>query len=233
VEEGEGKTFDGSGLADAASPYWEEVRRLMVERQIEARGVSDPRVLEAMRLVPRHVFVPLDLRGAAYDDRPLDIGHGQTISQPYIVAYMTEQLYLRPGDRVLDVGTGSGYQAAILGLLARQVLSIERWEPLARAAEQRLRALGSSNIDVIVGDGTLGYLAGAPYDAILVAAAAPRVPKGLVEQLSVGGRLLCPVGPHESQSLVRVTRTETGYRTEEGIHCMFVPLIGEQGWPQS
>jgi protein-L-isoaspartate(D-aspartate) O-methyltransferase len=232
VEPEEHTPAEAQGLADAGSLYWTEVRRLTVDRHMAKRGIRDPRVLEAMRTVPRHVFVPLPMRASAYEDRPLDIGQGQTISQPYMVAHMTEQLRLRPEDRVLEIGTGSGYQAAVLAVLAREVFSVERYEELARGARMRLDAQGLRNVTVLIGDGTRGCPEHAPYDAIVVTAAAPRLPEALLEQLAVGGRLVCPVGGREYQSLMRVTRREDGFVAEEGIHCMFVPLIGEQGWPE-
>jgi protein-L-isoaspartate(D-aspartate) O-methyltransferase len=232
VAENEEKPGDSPFLADADSPYWAKVRAIMVETQMRARGIESSRVLEAMRHVPRHVFVPPNLRASAYDDRPLDIGHGQTISQPYMVAHMTEELRLSPTDKVLEIGAGSGYQAAVLSMLARQVVTVERFEPLAKAAAARLRSLGVTNVSVEVGDGTLGWPSRAPYDAILVAAAAPHLPAALMEQLAIGGRLVCPVGGREGQILTRITRREESYHAEEGIMCMFVPLIGEQGWPQ-
>lgn len=232
MAENEEKPNDSPFLADADSQYWTKVRNIMVENQMRARGIEAPRVLDAMRRVPRHVFVPPNLRSSAYDDRPLDIGHGQTISQPYIVAHMTELLRLLPTDKVLEVGTGSGYQAAVLALLAREVITVERFEPLAKAAALRLRSLGARNVRVEVGDGTLGWRAHAPYDAILVAAAAPHLPEALMDQLAVGGRLVCPVGGAQGQIMMRITRREEGFHAEEGIMCMFVPLIGEQGWPQ-
>jgi protein-L-isoaspartate(D-aspartate) O-methyltransferase len=212
------------------NPFYREARRLMVERQLIERGIRDPRVLQAMAEVPRHAFVLPTYQPASYEDRPLEIGWGQTISQPYMVAHMAEQLRLRPEDRVLEIGTGSGYAAAVLSRLARHVYTIERNENLAHTAAFRMQSLGYSNVTVILGDGTLGYSKGAPYDAIVVSAAAPRAPEPLKDQLSVGGRLLCPVGDQESQTLVRITRTADGFTVEEGIRCMFVPLVGREGW---
>jgi len=188
-------------------------------------------VLEAFMAVPRHHFVPDRFRVHAYEDRPLDIGSGQTISQPYMVAAMTELLALRPTDHVLEIGTGSGYQTAILATLAGHVTSIERFAGLADRAQRLLRALEYDNVTVQVGDGTLGHPDGAPYDAILVTAAAPRVPAALLDQLAMNGRLVCPVGEREVQRLVRVVRTPEGYREEAGIECVFVPLVGSDGWP--
>ena len=206
-------------------------RYAMVDRQLAARSITDVRVLNAMRNVPRHLFVPEHLRDYAYEDRPLEIGLGQTISQPYMVAFMTQLLNLRPTDRVLEVGTGSGYQAAILGCLAQRVESLERIEPIGRAAAALLRELGYGNIDVHIADGTLGWLENAPYDAIIVTAAGPSVPDTLKAQLAEGGRLVCPIGPRDMQRLVRLTRHESSFREEESIACVFVPLIGDEGWP--
>jgi protein-L-isoaspartate(D-aspartate) O-methyltransferase len=202
----------------------------MVESQLVSRKISDPRVIEAMRIIPRHRFVPAGLQHSAYEDRPLDIGHGQTISQPYMVAFMTQLLGLKPTDRVLEIGTGSGYQAAILAALSRHVVSIERIEAIGLTAAERLKLLGCENVEVHIGDGTLGWPETAPYDAIVVTAGGPSVSPVLVEQLAIGGRLVCPIGPREMQRLVRVRRTESGLHQEESIACVFVPLIGDQGW---
>jgi protein-L-isoaspartate(D-aspartate) O-methyltransferase len=212
----------------------ERRRAHMVDAHLARRGIADPRVLEAFRDVPREAFLPAELAESAYDDTPLPIGHEQTISQPYIVAFMAEALGLRGGERVLEVGTGSGYAAAILGRLAGEVFTIERLESLAPTAGERLARLGFANVHVTQGDGTLGWPDHAPYDAIVVAAGGPKVPAALVAQLAVGGRLVVPVGPdEESQQLVRVTRvSETEIRKEELAPVRFVPLIGEQGWAQ-
>jgi protein-L-isoaspartate(D-aspartate) O-methyltransferase len=211
-----------------------ESRRLdMVERQIRARGVSDPLVLAAMRRVPRHLFVPEDSAGAAYDDRPLPIGQGQTISQPYMVASMTASLKLEGREKVLEVGTGSGYQSAILAEIADHVVSVERKEELQKRAAVLLRELGYVNIEAILGDGSKGYAPRAPYDAIIVTAGSPGIPKALIEQLAEGGRLVIPVGNSFHQTLTRITRTADGVGTEHLEGCVFVPLIGEQGWDES
>lgn len=202
----------------------------MLDTHIRPRGVSDPRVLDAMMAVPRHLFVPAHLRDRAYDDRPLEIGHGQTISQPYIVALMTEMLELKPGDRVLEVGAGSGYQAAVLATLAAEIVSVERIPALAEEARARLQSLGFTRVQVVQGDGSLGYPEGAPYDAIVVTAGGPGMPEPLKEQLAEGGRLVCPVGPRDLQRLLKIVRTPDGFREEAGINCMFVPLIGREGW---
>jgi len=209
-----------------------KARARMVDNQIATRGVIDPNVLAAMRHVPRHAFIPTRLRTQAYEDHPVQIGHGQTISQPYMVAIMTQSLDLTPEDRVLEIGTGSGYQTAILAELAKEVISIERNESLAETARDRLEGLGCDNVTVLAGDGTLGYPEGAPYDAILVTAAGPDVPSSLKAQLAVGGRLVCPAGPRDCQQLITITRTDTGLKEDRGISCVFVPLIGDEGWPE-
>jgi len=205
-------------------------RERMVRDQIEARGVSDERMLAVMRAVPRHLFVPTYQRDAAYRDTPLAIGQGQTISQPYIVALMTELLELAGDERVLEIGTGSGYQAAILGRLAAEVITVERFPSLAQEARDRLAALGYSNVRVEVGDGSRGWPEGAPYDAIVVTAASPGVPDPLPDQLADGGRLVVPVGPRWTQHLVRVRREGGAFKRETLIGVAFVPLIGEHGW---
>ena len=205
-------------------------REEMVEFQIRARGVGDQRVLAAMRKIPRHLFVPKGYERAAYEDRPLPIGEGQTISQPYIVAVMTEQLELKPQDRVLEIGTGSGYQAALLAELAATVISIERLEDLADQAQQNFDRAGVTGVRVVVGDGTQGYPPEAPYNAIVVTAASPTIPRPLMDQLAEGGRLIAPVGPRECQDLIKLVKHEG--RVEKiplGGVC-FVPLIGQFGW---
>ncbi len=204
----------------------------MVEVQLRGRGILDERVLEAMGRVPRHHFVPLASRAKAYEDKPLPIDCGQTISQPYMVAIMTELLQLRPTDRVLELGTGSGYQAAILAALASKVLTIERHEPLAKSARASLGALGLDNVQVVCGDGTLGSPLDAPYDGIMVTAGAPDIPAALVAQLAPRGRLVCPVGSREAQTLIQITRRGEGTVEKKGTACMFVPLIGERGWAE-
>jgi protein-L-isoaspartate(D-aspartate) O-methyltransferase len=204
----------------------------MVRAQIEARGVAAPRVLAAMSKVPRERFVPDDLHAFAYEDRPLPIGDGQTISQPYIVAVMLEALKLAPQDRVLEIGTGSGYVAALLSEIAAEVFTIERIEPLARNAAEKLAQLGYANVHVLHADGTRGWSEGAPYDAILVSAGAPEVPRSLKRQLAIGGRLVIPVGDHtEAQELIRIVRVAADeYRAEGLTWVRFVPLLGEEGW---
>ncbi|MBC7251790.1 MAG: protein-L-isoaspartate(D-aspartate) O-methyltransferase [Anaerolineae bacterium] len=209
---------------------YDRARERMVQSQIEARGIKDPRVLEAMRQVPRHLFVPVDMRGSAYRDSPLPIGEGQTISQPYIVALMTEMLELSGEERVLEIGTGSGYQAAILSLLAREVYTVERLPSLAQRAEEVLRQLGYTNVHIRVGDGTLGWPEHAPYEAIIVTAASPEVPAPLLDQLADGGRLVAPVGPRWNQTLVRVRREGDRFHRERLTAVAFVPLVGKHGW---
>lgn len=208
------------------------LRELMIREQLEYRGLHNQAVLAAMRSVPREEFVPRHLIEVAYSDGPLPIGEGQTISQPYMVAYMTEALELAETDKVLEIGTGSGYAAAVLSRIVTRVQSVERIEGLAVSARQRLERLGFTNIDVHVGDGSLGWPPSAPYDAIVVTAGAPEVPAPLLSQLSIGGRLVIPVGRNQTfQSLLRVRRYgEKEYRQENLMGVMFVPLIGAAGW---
>jgi protein-L-isoaspartate(D-aspartate) O-methyltransferase len=202
----------------------------MVARLKEHYGIRDSAVLEAMRAVPRHAFVPEALRGRAYGDHALPISANQTISQPYIVARMTELLRIDKDSRVLEVGAGSGYQTAVLARVAGQVYALERIGDLAREAQARIRALGIY-ATVKCFDGTLGWAANAPYDAILVAAGGPNVPEPLVAQLKIGGRLVVPIGAtRDSQTLVRVIKTEKGIQREDHGSCAFVPLIGQHGW---
>jgi len=200
-------------------------RARMVELQLARRGVSDPRVLEAMRRVPRHRFVDPEQGGRAYGDHPLAIGLGQTISQPFVVGFMSQALGLEGDERVLEIGTGSGYQAAILGELAREVWTIEILEPLATRARATLEELGYTNVHVRCGDGYLGWPEAAPFDAILLAAAPDHVPQPLVDQLAVGGRMILPLGD-ETQELVLLRKTEEGLRTEEVLPVRFVPMTG-------
>lgn len=202
----------------------------MVDTQIAARGVRNPRVLAAMRTVPRHLFVPAGYEGAAYRDSPLPIGHGQTISQPFIVALMTELLDLSPGDRALEIGAGSGYQAAVLATLGADVITIERIPEVARIAEENLRKAGVSGVRVIVGDGSEGYAPGAPYQGVLVTAATPRVPEPLVSQMAEGGRLVAPVGGRDIQELVRLVKKDGRVETSRFGGVVFVPLLGRHGW---
>jgi protein-L-isoaspartate(D-aspartate) O-methyltransferase len=211
---------------------FEAQRRDMVARQIRGRGVQSMRVLDAMQRVPRHLFAVHEHVAAAYTDQPLPIGHGQTISQPFIVASMSEALSLQGEERVLEVGAGSGYQAAVLALLARDVIGIELQPALAFAACERLARLGFANVRIEEGDGSAGWISNAPYDAILVAAAAPAIPPPLVDQLAEGGCLVIPVGTAEHQELVRVTKI-AGRTIEKSLYsCRFVPLLGRHGWQQ-
>jgi protein-L-isoaspartate(D-aspartate) O-methyltransferase len=207
-------------------------RQRMVEEQIAARGLREARLLEAMRSVPRHCFVPPDYRHLAYADGPLPIGSGQTISQPYIVALMTNLLSLSGEEKVLEIGTGSGYQAAILARLARQVYSIERHAALARRAAGILENLNFSNVSIHVGDGSLGLPAFAPYQAIVVTAAAPRLPQPLRDQLDDGGRIVIPVGGQLGQYLECWKRQGSEFSREVLVPVAFVPLRGEQGWEE-
>jgi len=204
--------------------------RVLLVDELRGQGIRDERVLAALGRVPRHRFVPPHLVPHAYEDRPLPIGSGQTISQPYIVALSTEALALGPGDRVLEIGTGSGYQTAILAELAGEVHTVERLPELSAGARERLAALGYRNVHFRVGDGTLGWPEAAPFDAILVTAGAPRVPRKLLEQLGPGGRMVIPVGGRWSQELTLVRREEEGFVHERLCPCTFVPLIGEEGW---
>jgi protein-L-isoaspartate(D-aspartate) O-methyltransferase len=207
-------------------------RRRMVDSQLRARDITDRRVLAAMGQVPRHRFVrPVD-RPLAYTDAPLPIGHRQTISQPYIVALMTQLVEPRPEDTLLEIGTGSGYQAAILATLARRVISVERIPELAAQARQVLSELGIMNVEIIEGDGTRGYAAEAPYAGIVVTAGAPRLPEALRDQLDDGGRLVLPVGSRDGQMLERWTRHGGDVHRERITPVAFVPLIGEQGWSE-
>jgi protein-L-isoaspartate(D-aspartate) O-methyltransferase len=214
-----------SSVLDAAG-----ARALMVERQLRARGISDERVLAAMGAVPRDLFVPEDVRPYAYEDGALPIGLGQTISQPFMVAAICALLALGGHERVLDVGTGSGYQAAVLAVLAAEVVTIERLPELAAAAKSALAACGYRNVAVLVGDGSLGFPERAPYDGIAVAAAAPTIPEALYDQLAEGGRIVLPRGSRLGQDLVLVEKTPKGPREAVSIPCRFVPLIGDEGF---
>ena len=206
-------------------------RENMVREQIEKRGIKDAQVLKAMRHIPRHEFVTDEAKNWAYSDSPLSIGEGQTISQPFIVAAMTELLQLKGHECVLEIGTGSGYQTAILCELASHVYSVERIPKLAKIAEKKLAEMGHANIQLMIGDGTLGWPDHAPYDAIIVTAAAPEVPQALLDQLKPGGRLVIPIGARFSQVLRVWQRLEDRFECHDSIGVMFVPLIGKQGWP--
>jgi protein-L-isoaspartate(D-aspartate) O-methyltransferase len=215
-----------------AEDQYAQARNDMVNSQLITRGIRNPRVLAAMRRVPRHRFIPSHLVDQAYNDYPLPIGEDQTISQPYIVALMTEILEPREPDRVLEIGAGSGYQAAILAELVAQVFTMDRVGPLADRAVEMLRSLEYRNIKVRLGDGTLGWPEEAPFDGIIVTAAAPQVPRPLTEQLALNGRLVIPVGDRYSQTLTLVRKTKGGLKFEYHGGCRFVPLIGKYGWPE-
>jgi protein-L-isoaspartate(D-aspartate) O-methyltransferase len=228
------RSVAGNGFHPAATPTTPEdaaVRRQeMVERQLRKRGIHDERVLAVMLSVPRHEFVLPELAAEAYSDRPLPIGHQQTISQPFMVAAMAQALELSGSERVLEIGSGSGYQAAVLSLLAREVHTIETLEPLAADTRERLRRLGYANVQVHVGDGTLGWPDRAPFDAIVVTAAAPDIPPPLAAQLAEGGRLVIPVGTPSDQELLRVEKHGDTLSKRGLYHCRFVPLVGQYGW---
>ena len=220
------RATDGGEPQDSAAA----LRARMVERQLAARGIRDPDVLAAMRAVPRHLFVPEELRHAAYDDSPLPIGFGQTISQPYMVACMTEALRVNVRSRVLDVGAGSGYQTAVLAELAGEVFAIERVVVLEAQARERLATMGYDNVVVTLGDGSLGWSEHAPYDGIMVAAAATQAPPRLLDQLAEGGRLVVPLGEaHRDQVLTIYERHGHDFVVERGLRCRFVPLVGDHG----
>jgi protein-L-isoaspartate(D-aspartate) O-methyltransferase len=205
------------------------LRKRMVEEQLIPRGIKDQRVLESFRKVERHKFIPEDLRTSAYGDFPVPIGEGQTISQPYMVALMTECLNLTGQEKVLEIGTGSGYQAAILAELAKEVYSIERFETLAKRAQDTFNILGYTNIKIKVGDGTLGWQEAAPFDRIIITAASPRIPLPLTEQLKEDGRLILPLGESFSQILTIVEKKKGNLESIEVCGCVFVPLVGKYG----
>ena len=212
---------------------FDKLKAAMVAEQLIARNISESKVLEAFRKVPRHEFVPEDLRQSAYNDYPLPIGENQTISQPYMVALMTECLKLKGAEKVLEVGTGSGYQAAVLGEIAGEVYSVERFKDLADKASKVLNLLGYKNIHIRVGDGTLGWSEFAPYDGIVVTAGAPGIPESLVKQLKPEGRLIIPVDRGGfGQTLTLVERIGRTTRTSDICACTFVPLVGKEGWPE-
>lgn len=207
-------------------------REAMVSLQLRERGIADKAVLHAFNTVPRHLFVPEDQQALSYEDHPLPIGNGQTISQPYIVALMTELLQLKPEDKVLEIGCGSGYQTAILAVLAEEIFALERHSELCLSAQEVLDSLGYNNVFMRCGDGSLGLPEHAPYDAIVAAAAAPVTPKPLIQQLAVGGRLVLPVGSSGHQVLKRYRRTQGGLIEEDHGGCRFVKFIGEHAWPE-
>jgi protein-L-isoaspartate(D-aspartate) O-methyltransferase len=208
-------------------------KRSMIDSQLKSRGISSLEVLRAMSVVPREKFVSSEFIEAAYNDGPLSIGSGQTISQPYMVAMMTEALMLRKNDKVLEIGTGSGYQAAVLQEIAANIYSVERISALAENAKALLVSLGYSDIAIKVGDGTLGWPEEAPFDAIIVTSGSPSVPETLMSQLTNNGRMIIPVGSMTHQRIIRITRTEGNFNKEELLSCVFVPLIGEHGWRES
>lgn len=214
----------------APQPDFQALRERMVREQIAARHITDARVLDAMRRIPRHLFVPYFAQDMAYEDGPLPIGHDQTISQPYIVALMTQMLELKPSDHVLEVGTGSGYQTAVLCELAHFVYSLERHAELGERASGLLGELGYDNVEIYIGDGSQGLADMAPYDAIIVSAAAPAIPGPLRAQMADGGRLVLPIGDHHQQFLHRVLRTGDSWHVESSIPVMFVPLLGRHGF---
>ncbi|HEX6279892.1 MAG TPA: protein-L-isoaspartate(D-aspartate) O-methyltransferase [Pyrinomonadaceae bacterium] len=223
--------MNGTATRQNGGDGFEIARGRMVEQLRSYYKIEDERVLSAMNAVPRHLFVPSALQSQAYRDNALPLSVGQTVSQPFIVARMTELLELTGRERVLEIGSGSGYQTAVLAILARKVFAIERIPSIAAAAKERLMRLGFRNVSYRVGDGTLGWPVYAPFDAILVAAGGPEIPHPLVDQLEVGGRMVIPIGREErSQVLVRVTKKEAGYSAENCGPCAFVPLIGEHGW---
>ncbi len=207
-----------------------EERRRMVERQIEARGIHNPGVIAAMQEIPRHLFIPPPYDQNAYDDNPLPIGGGQTISQPYIVAVMTDLLHPERSDNVLEIGAGSGYQAAILSRLVRRLTTIERIPAVAILARNNLKLLGIGNVEVIEGDGTQGYPQNAPYNGIIITAATPEIPQPLIDQLADGGRLVAPVGERDVQELVTLEKHGDRMIPEYHGEVRFVPLIGKHGW---
>ena len=209
---------------------FEELRDVMVRTQLIPRGIKDERVLRVMNKVPRHLFVNEPIQYKAYEDMALPIGEGQTISQPYMVAVMTELLELKGTEKVLEVGTGSGYQAAILSELSKEVYTIERFEKLAQEAREKFQELGYNNIYVKAGDGTLGWPEKAPFDRIIITAGTPRVPDPLIQQLAQGGIIVAPVGERFSQQLIRVKKSDRELSEEFHTMCVFVPLVGQYGW---
>ena len=215
---------------DRRGPDWARLRREMVQTQLARRDISDPGVLRAMESVPRERFVPPELHSEAYGDHPLAIGHGQTISQPYIVALMTQALRPGPGAKILEIGTGSGYQTAVLAEMGAEVYTVERYKALSDKARQALADLGYADVRFLVGDGTLGWPEFAPYDGILVTAGAPSAPEPLKRQLAEGGRLVVPVGDESYQELLTIERSGQEWATRSVCPCRFVKLIGKEGW---
>ena len=220
-------------MINFSGDLYTRLRHQMVDRQLVGRGVTNHKVLDSVRSVPRHMFVPHQLWEDAYLDTPLPIGYGQTISQPYIVAYMAQAAILQPTDKVLEIGTGCGYSAAVLSNLCKEVYTIETIKELSQIAQPRLQELGYTNIRCFHSDGSVGLPQHAPYDAIIVTAAAPSIPKSLVEQLSVGGRMVIPVSKGLYEELIRVTKeSDGGYNTHHLMDVRFVPLVGKEGWQE-
>ncbi|WP_010301851.1 protein-L-isoaspartate(D-aspartate) O-methyltransferase [Candidatus Odyssella thessalonicensis] len=219
--------FLGERMPNQADLYVRE-RELMVKTQIEARNIRDKEVLKALREVPRHLFVPENIRYLAYNDSALPIGYGQTISQPYIVSFMSEAARIKSTDRVLEIGTGCGYQAAILSKLCQEVYTIEIVEPLAREAQSVIKQLGYTNIKVRIGNGYEGWAEAAPFDAIIATASPEHIPRALLNQLKLGGRLIIPVGEFGQQDLLRITKTEAGMEEEYLLPVRFVPMTGKE-----
>ena len=217
-------------MSDEGPENWQERRESMVEYQLRRRGIGNERVLAAMLSVPRHRFVPINHRYAAYDDTVLSLGWGQTISQPYMVAFMLQLLDPQPDNRALEVGAGSGYQAALLSVLCREVYALEIVEPLAERCQQTIEELGYDNVHVISGDGSLGYSLRAPYDRIIVAAASPKITPEWERQLAEEGRLVAPVGSRGAQRCLLAEKKQGELVTTPSIGCVFVPLVGEHGW---
>jgi protein-L-isoaspartate(D-aspartate) O-methyltransferase len=220
-------------MESLAQDVFAQQKQAMIEHQIRARGITDSRVLDSLKKIPRHEFVPVSLRHESYTDRPVAIGSGQTISQPYIVAYMLQAAAVRLSDLVLEIGTGSGYATALLAELAKAVVSIERFPELGRRAAELLNRLGYINVQIEIGDGTLGFPQRAPYDVIFISAAAPYFPPALLQQLAIGGRMIIPVGDATNQELQLVTNTPEGNVVRRLEGCRFVPLIGEEGFRTS
>ena len=211
-------------------PDYDRLRKKMVKSQLKHRGIRSKKVLQVMLDLPRHLYVPENFRKNAYEDKPLSIECDQTISQPYMVALMTEILQIKPEDTVLEIGTGSGYQAAVLASLCKKVISIERHQSLAHSAHATLKEQGFNNVFIRVGDGSLGAPDEAPFDAIIVTAGSPELPDSLKHQLKPGGRMVCPVGDKNKQDLIIVTRKDTQFKTKKHSRCRFVPLVGKEGW---
>lgn len=228
ANEGAGRTSRKDRVTVLQQEDWKIMADTMVENQLRAKGIKDERILSAMRSIPRHVFVPAPLRANAYEDRPLPIGHEQTISQPYMVALMTELLHPEAGDTVLEIGTGSGYQAAVLSRVAAHVFSIELVQPLADSAASRFRQLGYHNITAKSGDGYKGWKEHAPFDAIIITAAPPKIPKELVRQLKEGGKMVVPVGGREEQVLQVIRKRKNKIVVEKNIKVRFVPMRHEK-----